>query len=294
MKSALEQEQFFRQVLFKAFGNEVELIEYQVIYGGSINLAVRLDCAKGSFFLKFNSAAPPLFFNAEAENLNYIASKSSVITPEIISLGKIDDYDYLLLSYEKPGFRGNGFWENFGRHLADLHRVKSPLCGFDTDNFIGLLNQRNHPREKDWISFFTTNRLNTLASLAYYEGKISKEELKQIQRIYPKLDSLLPKEDPSLIHGDLWSENFLCNEESTPIFIDPACYFGHREVDLAMTHLFGGFDSRFYDSYQEAHPLEPLFEERIDIYNLYPLLVHVNLFGRSYLSPILKTVNKFT
>lgn len=128
---------------------------------------------------------------------------------------------------------------------------------------------------------------------AYFDKLIPLEFLKKFQSLYPKLESLFPKEKPSLLHGDLWSGNVLCGPDGKPCLIDPAIYYGHREMDLAFSRLFGGFDSKFYEAYESILPLEPGFESRIAVYNLYPLLVHLNLFGTAYLPGIEKTLNRF-
>jgi fructosamine-3-kinase len=124
-------------------------------------------------------------------------------------------------------------------------------------------------------------------------GWFSNSELSQFERLYHKLPGLFPKEKPRLVHGDLWSGNYLIDQDSNPVLIDPAAYFGHREVDIAMTRLFGGFDEAFYKSYNEVFPLETGWKDRIDLYNLYPLLIHVNLFGSGYVQQVKRIIAKW-
>lgn len=185
------------------------------------------------------------------------------------------------------------FWIEFGHLLADLHKRSADHFGFEYNNFIGRLHQKNG-QHKDWVDFFRKERLIPQIEMAYDAHHIDSKVQGQFEILFTKLNTLVPPEAPSLVHGDLWSGNFLVSSDSRPVLIDPATHYGHRETELAFTHLFGGFDQLFYKSYQECYPLSPGFEERIEIHNLYPLLVHLNLFGAAYLSGIRNTLNKFT
>jgi len=176
--------------------------------------------------------------------------------------------------------------------LAHLHLTQRQAFGLESDNFIASLYQKNHDTD-DWLDFFIEQRLEPLLGKAYFDRLIPLDFLKKFQEIYPKLEGIFPKEKPSLVHGDLWSGNIIPNVSGEPSLIDPAIYFGHREMDLAFSRLFGGFDRQFYDSYESVLPLEPEFESRIGVYNLYPLLVHLNLFGEAYLPGIQKIINRF-
>ncbi|MEL7006538.1 MAG: fructosamine kinase family protein, partial [Bacteroidota bacterium] len=147
---------------------------------------------------------------------------------------------------------------------------------------------------ESWIDFFIKERLEKQLRLAYSRELVDNNFLHKFRSLYLHLPNILINEPPSLLHGDLWSGNYLINSHGNASIIDPAVYYGNREIELAFTHLFGGFDSRFYQSYQEAWPLESGFENRMEIYNLYPLLVHVNLFGTSYLSGVLQVLKKYT
>jgi fructosamine-3-kinase len=163
--------------------------------------------------------------------------------------------------------------------------------GLGNDNYISSLTQKNAQLD-DWTEFFIINRLEPLISRAYYEEKINASFFSKFREIYPKLKGIFPKEKPALLHGDLWAGNVISDASGHPVLIDPAVYFGHREMDLAFSMLFGGFSDSFYEHYKEVFPIEPGFEERVQIYNLYPLLVHLLLFGTSYLPPIEKTVRR--
>ena len=184
-------------------------------------------------------------------------------------------------------FKTKNFWENFGRDLSYLHQNSNSLFGLDHDNFIGSLVQKNQ-YHSTWIDFFIHQRIKPQLLL----GNFSSDFLRSCDKLFVKIEDLFSNEPSSLLHGDLWSGNFLSNNER-PVLIDPSVYFGCREMDISMTKLFGGFDQRFYDSYNENFPLYEGWEERIDICNLYPLLVHVNLFGGSYYNQTKNIIDSF-
>ncbi len=193
---------------------------------------------------------------------------------------------FLLLEYIDAGRKSAGFWERFGQELAELHRTNTRgRCGFDGDNFIGTNPQENRWTES-WTEFFGEMRLRRQLDLARKNGFVSgvRDPIAAgVERLIARLPSLLPEpEAASLLHGDLWGGNYLVGQSGEPVLIDPAVSYGHREADLAMTELFGAFDRGFYSAYNGAYPLDPGYAERRDIYNLYHLLNHLNLFGRSY------------
>jgi fructosamine-3-kinase len=158
---------------------------------------------------------------------------------------------------------------------------------------MGALPQSNC-RHDDWISFFIEERLEKQVRLAQNSGLLERKDINRFERLYTLFDTLIPKEQPSLIHGDLWGGNYLCSTAAEPYLIDPAAHYGHRESDLAMTTLFGGFSTEFYTAYHEAYPIEKGWEGRLDLYNLYPLLIHLNLFGPSYHGSIRIILQRFS
>ena len=163
----------------------------------------------------------------------------------------------------------------------------------DHSNYIGRLPQRN-AFEETWVDFFIEHRLEVQLGLAIYNGHVDSFYADRFRSIYAVLPDEFPDERPCLLHGDLWSGNVMIGPKGEPVILDPAVFYGHREAELAFTRMFGGFDPYFYSAYNEATPLEVGFESRIDLYNLYPLLVHVNLFGTSYLSGVERTLKRFT
>jgi len=268
------------------------LDQVQRLGGGCINEAARIKSGSNSYFLKWNTAQEMDMFKKEAEGLKKLNESSLFKIPKVLGVGIREDKSYLLLEWIDEGIKSDPFWKDFGQKLAKLHQVSSQSFGLDHDNYIGKLPQSNK-QHQSWVDFFITERLEPQLKLAHTNGYIDNQVLKGFEPLLSTLDQLIPDEQPSLLHGDLWGGNFLCNAESQPVLIDPSVHFGHRETELSFTTLFGGFNQIFYDAYQNEFPLEPGFEERIEIHNLYPLLVHVNLFGTSYLSGIRQTLSKF-
>ncbi len=263
------------------------------VRGGDINQARRLETPRGSFFLKMNAATfAHRMFAAEAQGLKQIAESRTLRTPEVLGFGSAGAGGWLLLEFIEQGRRRPDFWKNFGEELAHMHRSRNEHFGLDHDNFIGSLSQSN-TRQKSWVEFYTAERLQPQVEMALQSNKFNTSDQRNFEQLYEKLPQLLPEESPVLIHGDLWSGNFLADEAGTPVLIDPAVCFASREMDIAMSLLFGGFDQAFYDAYQNTYPLLPGWEERVDLYQLYYLLVHVNLFGGGYVGSVQRIVRRF-
>lgn len=274
-------------------GQPVDIEESFAVGGGSINDAWRLETDAGRFFLKTNSADRyPSMFEAEADGLRRLREVGALRVPGVIAHGEDHDDSYMLLEWVEEGIKGQGFWEDFGRGLAQLHRHTQELFGMDRDNYIGSLVQRNTP-EHNWPGFFIHQRLEPQLRLARDRRRVEAGMAFRFERLFHQMDKLFPSEPPALLHGDLWSGNYLCDAEGKPMLIDPAVYFGHREMDLAMTKLFGGFDEALYNAYHAAWPLERGWEERVDLCNLYPLLVHVNLFGGGYVAQVEAVLRRY-
>lgn len=264
----------------------VEIRSAAPISGGDINEALLLETAVGRFLLKMNTAPQAAsMFAAEAAGLGLLAASNTLRTPAVLGHGSAPSGSFLLLEYVEPGPRTRFFWEKLGAGLAALHRCTASYFGLDHDNFIGSLRQQNH-RHAAWPSFFIQERLRPQLALAQQRSLFQSADMQLFERLFERLPSLCPVEPPALVHGDLWSGNILCGAAGNPVLIDPSACFAHREMDLAMSRLFGGFDRRFYLSYGEAWPLNPGFEERLPLYQLYYLLAHVNLFGGGYVPSV--------
>lgn len=285
---------FLRTILFQHLGKNISILSYQPLTGGCINEAVKIETEAGNFFLKYNQPDFEVQFQQEATSLKILHESNSIQVPEVRQTGTHNNRAYLLMEYIQPAVVDNNFWQGFGENLASLHRTTSDnqQFGLPFDNYIGALPQKNN-FHINWIEFFIENRLEVQIAKALDDKLISPDFLKRFQQLYDLLPELLAAEPPSLIHGDLWSGNFLCGSNGQVVLIDPAIYFGNREIEISFTRLFGGFSSAFYESYHGSWPMQPGYEDRFEIYNLYPLLVHVNLFGSSYLSGVEAVINKY-
>ncbi len=279
-------------VLETALGKRVLITSRKRIGGGCIHQAERIQTSIGEFFIKHNAAHYEKNFQAEADGLKTLADTKTLRTPKCIAVSKSNHTACLVLEWIESAPKRADFWGQFGEALARLHQHTDTHFGYKHDNFIGALPQRNR-RHTNWCDFFREERLLPMLRLAVQKQVLSPNEAKRVEQLFPKLDALIPHESPALLHGDLWSGNFLVDECGLPVVIDPAVYFGHREAELAFMHLFGGFDERLFEAYDCVYPLETHWQERIELFNMYPLLVHVNLFGRSYWRRIEATLKKF-
>ncbi len=270
------------------------LEEVRAVGGGSINDAYRLTTRKGRYFLKLNHAERfPGMFEAEARGLRLMRESGEIEVPEPYATGKEREQAFILMAFVEGGKADNAFWERFGKELARMHKHSADRFGLDHDNYIGSLPQYNEERP-DWSSFFAEMRLMPQMKMVRDAGKMDRSDQRAFERLYERLDDLFPKEPPALIHGDLWSGNYMVGPEGSPSIVDPAVYYGHREMDLGMSTLFGRFGDGFYRAYDAEYPLEEGWEERLDLANLYPLMVHVNLFGGGFSSEVRSILRRFT
>jgi protein-ribulosamine 3-kinase len=273
--------------LLEQFTGKRREVNLTKIGGGSINEAFKMNMEDRTFFVKCNAKSPgPNFFKCEAEGLKLL--RTTVNSPKVWHVEDNSEFSLLILDYVEKTYPNNRFWENFAFSMAKLHSNHSEKYGLDYDNYMGSLPQYNTTETPlSWVEFFITKRLMPQVKLAREKNLIGSSESKDFELLYNKLPNILIEEKPTLVHGDLWSGNFLPSSHSEVVLFDPAVYYGNREVDIAMTHLFGGFDDVFYESYHNMLPLEgDDIETRLDIYNIYPLLVHVNLFGKTYYNGI--------
>lgn len=256
-----------------------EITSVKPVSGGDINQAAQIKTGDGqTLFVKWNPKAPADMFRAEAEGLSLLAkADSGLVLPKVFAVAQ----GYLLMSWLPEARPTESSAYEMGRALAKLHAFSDNSFGLDTDNYIGSLPQSNN-RHSNWYDFFAIERIEPQVQRGVESGVLRRTVLRKAQKLYNRLGSVFPAEDPALVHGDLWSGNFMYTEKGKAAIYDPAVYFGHREMDLAMTRLFGGFPDSFYRAYEEEFSLEPGFEQRISLYNLYPVLVHANLFGSSY------------
>ena len=222
-------------------------------------------------------------FEKEARGLELLRKNCSLIIPQVIRQGNADDKQYLLLDWLEKGAPQKDMWERFGQALALMHKRPQHYYGLDEDNYIGSLLQTNKKQE-DWSSFYAECRIMPLVKKLFDEGNYTSKDLVTAENFCRELKNIFPTGPASLLHGDLWAGNYLVHSSGQAAIYDPAVYFGHREMDIGMTKLFGGFERTFYSAYHEAFPLARGWEERSRITQLYPLLVHAVLFGGHYVS----------
>lgn len=269
-----------------------EIISIRSITGGSVNKSYGIYSLNRSFFVKVNNLdAFPNMFEKEKKGLDTLRGASSISVPEVLIEGSFKEQAYLVLEHILPNEPNKNYWENFGKGLSELHLNSSSNFGLAYDNYNGSLVQVNN-NEANWAKFFVENRLQVQQKQARDKGRLDSDLSRMLDKLYPKLERFFPEEQPALLHGDLWSGNYLVNR-GNPCFMDPAVYYGHREVDLAMSLLFGGFDKKMYEVYHHHFPLEKGWEKRVDVLNLYPLMVHVNLFGASYAQRVKSVIKHF-
>ena len=282
-----------KQILEEKHGVPVEIRQQKPLSGGDINDAACLVSSAGNYFVKWNSAKRfPGMFAAEAKGLKLLRNADEIYIPEVVTAADAGSYSFLLLEYVNSSVRISNFMENFGQALAALHKHSAARFGLDHNNYIGSLPQSNAQRNH-WTAFFKEERLEKQVKMARDHGEIDKNLASAFEKLYKELPSVFPEEPPALLHGDLWSGNFMTAPDGKACIYDPAVYFGHREMDIAMTRLFGGFSPDFYEAYHSAYPLEKGWQQRCDISNLYPLMVHVNLFGGSYVYSVKSTLSRF-
>ncbi|HET7320908.1 MAG TPA: fructosamine kinase family protein [Longimicrobiaceae bacterium] len=271
----------------------------QHVSGGCINPAARLETKRATIFVKYNDSAPAGMFEVEAEGLRALraAASDDLRVPEVLAAcdaGKESGAGWIALEWLEPGRGGKGTSERLGRGLAALHRAEAGGWGWERDGFIGSLPQPNHPTAS-WADFWRERRLLPMLRLARDAGAPvgSSAEWDQLLAALPDLLAAGDDDGPSLLHGDLWGGNVLVTDTGEPALVDPAAYRGHREVDLAMSELFGGFDASFHAAYRESWPLRPGYAEvRRGVYQLYYLLVHVVLFAGGYAASTAATLRR--
>ncbi|MDA0691359.1 MAG: fructosamine kinase family protein [Nitrospinae bacterium] len=290
--------EIIHQVLESVYGQPVTIQHTRSVGGGSINQTQALTLSNGeNVFLKTNSHPPPNFFPAEAKGLELLRqAQGGPRIPKPLGMEPGSNPRFFLLEFVENSAPSNEFHLHFAEALAHMHRVTQESHGLDHDNYIGSTVQENTP-EKNGLVFFREHRLRFQQELARKAGKLPAQVDQRLDRLCGKLETLLDAtgEKPALLHGDLWSGNyFQASQDRQPCIFDPAVYYGLRESDLAMTELFGRLPESFYQAYHEAFPLNPGYEERRDLYNLYHMLNHLNLFGSSYLSSVESIINRFT
>lgn len=260
-----------------------KIVTANAVSGGCIADSRLIETESGNrYFLKTYAAEDKMFLN-EANGLNELNKANAITIPQVIKA----DSSFLLLNFIEPGNKPENFFRNFGAEYAQMHKHTSENFGFFEDNFIGSNPQYNiasGTEKTNWAEFYFQKRILPQYKMAEQKGYNSHELRKGVSLLESKIEKIVEgsQEAPTLLHGDLWNGNYMCNSNGKAVLIDPAVYYGHREADLAMTKMFGGFTHEFYEAYQETYPLPDGWQYRENLYLLYHYLNHMNLFGFSY------------
>lgn len=268
---------------------ESEVRDARSVSGGDINAAWRVALRDGrTVFVKHHAKPPRGMFGCEARGLAWLREAGALRVPEVAAVSDGDGGTpaFLALEWIEAAARAPDHDEALGHGLAALHRAGAPAFGLDGDNFIALLPQDNRAAAS-WPEFYATRRLEPQLRMASERGCASSAMRRGFERLFARISDVCgPGEPPSRLHGDLWGGNAMTDERGAPVLMDPAVYGGHREIDLAMMRLFGGFGARVFAAYEESWPLAPGHGTRVALYQLYPLMVHVNLFGGGYVAQV--------
>lgn len=271
----------FEEELKTLLGNDLHVERMIPLSGGDINEVFKLETNKANFCVKLNdSVLYPGMFEKEARGLDQLR-KSSFRVPKVICSGSYNEFAYLILEYIESKPPSEDFWKQFAENLANLHSIHNDTFGWKEDNYIGTLVQTNR-NNHGWAQFLFKERLSPMVKKGLEKGLMNSQDLFYLEKIHVLTDELYGSSKASLIHGDLWSGNYMSDENGAPVLIDPAVYFGHPDMDIAMTKLFGGFDDSLYNYYSAIIAQDENWDLRTKLCKLYPLIVHVNLFGGYY------------
>ncbi len=263
------------------------------VSGGDINKTYCVHAGNGIFLVKINDRRLQGLFACEQQGLEALKQTGALRVPAPLLTGETGNYQFLVMEWLSPGAPCRDFWQRFGHGLAGLHRCTAERFGWPSDNYIGPLLQPN-AGAASWSDFYAGQRLLPMIKLAFNKGRCRQADMADVESICRRLETWFSPAIPSLLHGDLWSGNYMAGPEGEPAVFDPAVYYGHREMDLAMSLLFGGFDKAFYEAYEEAFPLGQGWRERAALCQLYPLLVHLVLFGDRYYGQVKEVLRKYS
>jgi len=293
MSSSIEN--LILSILQQEIDKSIKIEKQKMLGGGCINNAMHLKTSHGDFFLKYNQNCPPDLFLREAESLQELAKPDSGLQiPKVFAATELHEQQpaVLLTEYLPSGSGGKKQDETLAHGLATIHKYSAEKYGFYHDNYCGATEQNNQWNH-NWIDFFANQRIGYLVKLIAKDRQLSNMDHDIYEKLIDKLPDLLTHEVyPSLVHGDLWSGNYM-NTSNGPAIIDPACSYSDREFDLAITNMFGGFSEIFWSAYHEAYPLQPGWKERNNLYMLYHYLNHYYLFGGAYGQQALQIAKNF-
>lgn len=293
LKKMINPTDAIRDIWKKCFDLSLEPQLAVPLGGGSINAVYKIVLPEESVVLKVHRIAEhPGMFAAESKGLNILLNAHGPLVPGVICETVIGNYQFLVLEYVSAGTKKENYFARLGEDMAALHRNTAALYGLDHDNYIGSLPQKN-ALTANMFDFLIHHRYEPMLKAAVDRQQLDSKDVRGFSGFFLRLPELLPVEPPTLIHGDLWSGNVITGHEGYACLIDPAVAYVHREADISKTLLFGGFEDQFYRSYHQLFPLERGFQQRVAFWNLYPLLVHIVLFGGGYADKVRKIVHPF-
>ncbi len=270
--------------------NELRFSESFPLAGGDINEVFILKGNNQKFVVKLNDAEKyPGMFESEKLGLEKLREPKKIDVPRPLATGEVDHKSYLLLEHKESAPMHPDFWKIFGEKLAKLHQVSADEFGLEKNNYIGSLPQYNENKSSA-SEFYIEMRLKPQLKISEEKGF----KLGIPSSFFDNIKNAIPDERPSLVHGDLWNGNFIINSEGEPCLIDPATAFAPREMDIGMMHLFGGFNEELFNRYHEVFPLAKGWEDRIPLWELYYLLVHLNIFGGAYKSQVTSIIDQYS
>ncbi len=283
----------FQNRIASISGSQPDRVILKPVGGGSINKCFLVQTPSKKFFCKINDSKKfPSLFLKEKAGLLQLNELSSFSVPRVIDCFEQFDSQFLLMEYIEEGEKTDSFWKMFGEKLAMMHSVSAKFYGNTENNYMGSVKQDNTWME-DWTSFYREKRLKPLLQSCFQHNLLQSQHLDDFEKLFKKLRDVFEINKPSLLHGDLWSGNFMCSKENEPVLIDPAVYYGHPAMDLGMSTMFGGFNKIFYEAYNHHAPFPSNYHEQWEMAQLYPLLIHLLLFGKSYLGRIEQTIARF-
>ncbi|WP_051353237.1 fructosamine kinase family protein [Thalassobacillus devorans] len=257
------------------------------VAGGDINEAYHITTRENSYFIKTNEGIPTHFFEVEAKGLELIRNTNTIRVPYVYYFDRPENGTAGAIVMEWiSGAPQNDTPARLGRKLGAMHQVENERYGLKGESFVGTLAQPNG-WFGDWLSYYQKQRLLPQLELAARQGLMNHERRSKMEQLIAQLDEWIPKHPgASLLHGDLWGGNWMAGPDGEPCLIDPSVVYGDRSFELAFTELFGGFPKQFYEAYEDIHPFPPHYHDTKAIYQLFYLLVHLNLFGESYGRPV--------
>jgi protein-ribulosamine 3-kinase len=281
------------KIISDKYSTKFKIKKCNVMHGGCINESYSIKDENHEFFLKVNIAEKfPGMFEAEQKGLLMLRNTQTVPVPEVIAHGICGEHCFMIQQMIQHAKTSSATYKFLGEKLAQLHQNTSSRFGINHTNYIGSILQTNE-QTTSAVDFYINERLIPQIALGRKYNRLPVSALVELDKLVNKVVAILPAEKPSLLHGDLWNGNVIADINGKSWIVDPAVYYGLRETDIAMTLLFGGFDNSFYEAYESHYPLEKRWKGRVAFFQVYPLLVHVNLFGSSYVPQLRAAVNQY-